>query len=99
MSTAAPVLQYDTQPAETLRQQREAEISGGGGGAIAWIKSHVWALSDQVLISGTNFLTGVLTAKALSNNKAEFGIFSSIYAVLLFSNIFQSTLITQAHNV
>ena len=51
MSTAAPVLEYDTQPAETLRAQREAEISGGGG-AIAWIKSHFWALSDQVLISG-----------------------------------------------
>jgi hypothetical protein len=33
------------------------------------------------------------------DDKAEFGIFSSIYAALLFSNIFQSTLITQAHNV
>jgi O-antigen/teichoic acid export membrane protein/thymidylate kinase len=98
MSTAAAAttLDYDSQPAETLRQEMPSD---DGGGAIGWIKSHVWALSDQVLISGTNFATGVFTANALAENKSEFGIFSSIYALLLFSNIFQSTLITQAHNV
>jgi O-antigen/teichoic acid export membrane protein len=54
-------------------------------------------LADQGLISGTNFATGVLTARALDHD--EFGTFSIIYGVLLFANILQSTLITQAHNV
>src|SRR5437016_11734309 len=91
MSTVAPALEYDSHPLDTARQEQP--------GALAWIKTHFWALSDQVLISGTNFLTGVFTANALAENKAEFGVFSSIYVVKLFSDIFQSTLITQAHNV
>ncbi len=81
------------------REPGNGDGGGGEGGLIGWIKSHFWALADQALISGTNFVTGVLTAKALANNKAEFGVFSTIYACLLFANIFQSTLITQAHNV
>ena len=64
---------------------------------LAWLRKNSWALTDQVLISGTNFVTGVLTARALA--PAEFGTFSVIYAALLFANILQSTLITQAHNV
>ena len=93
MSTVAPSLEFDSQPLDIARGGQEPS------GALAWMRSHVWALSDQVLISGTNFLTGVFTANALADNKAEFGVFSSIYVVKLFSDIFQSTLITQAHNV
>src|SRR6266576_5526164 len=96
MSTVATALEYDSQPVDLVAQDQS---DGEGGGAVAWIRSHIWALSDQVLISGTNFLTGVFTANALADNKVELGIFSSIYVVKLFSDIFQSTLITQAHNV
>jgi O-antigen/teichoic acid export membrane protein len=65
--------------------------------ARGWIASHFWAIGDQGLISATNFATGVLTARALA--PGEFGTFSIIYGVLLWCNIFQSTLVTQAHNV
>src|SRR6478752_7774821 len=64
---------------------------------------NVWALADQVLMSGTNFATAALTLRALALDgeagKREFGTFSTIYAVLLFANIIQSTLVTQPHNV
>src|SRR5438105_9308566 len=61
------------------------------------LRSNAWGLADQVLISGTNFATGVLTIRALHHG--EFGTFSVIYGVLLLANVFQSTLVTQAHNV
>ena len=57
----------------------------------------VWALGDQVLISGTNFVTMVLAARGL--HPAAFGAFTLVYSALLFANILQSTLVTQAHNV
>jgi O-antigen/teichoic acid export membrane protein len=58
---------------------------------------NIWAMGDQVLISGTNFLTTVLIARVLS--PALFGSFTLVYSALLLANIFQSTLVTQAHNV
>jgi O-antigen/teichoic acid export membrane protein len=58
---------------------------------------NIWAMGDQVLISGTNFLTTVLIARALL--PSVFGTFTLVYSALLLANIFQSTLITQAHNV
>jgi len=62
-----------------------------------WFGRNIWAMGDQVLISGANFLTTVLIARALS--PASFGTFTLVYSALLLANIFQSTLITQAHNV
>src|SRR5438552_7273 len=90
MSGIAPVVEYDAAPLHPRARDRR--------GALAWIKSHAWALSDQALISLTNFVTLVLTARAL-DDKSEFGRFSTVYSILLFCNIVQSTLITQAHNV
>jgi len=58
---------------------------------------NIWAMGDQILISATNFLTTVLIARVLS--PALFGSFTLVYSALLLANIFQSTLITQAHNV
>ena len=58
---------------------------------------NIWAVADQVLISGGNFLVTVLIARALS--PAAFGTFTLVYSALLLANIFQSTLITQPHNV
>ena len=58
---------------------------------------NVWALGDQVLISGSNFITMVLAVRAMGLD--EFGTFTLAYSALLLANIVQSTLITQAHNV
>jgi O-antigen/teichoic acid export membrane protein len=57
----------------------------------------LWALADQVLISGTNFVTMVLVARGL--DPAGFGAFNLVYGALLFANLFQSALVTQPHNV
>jgi O-antigen/teichoic acid export membrane protein len=56
-----------------------------------------WGIADQLLISGTNFVTMVLLGRALG--PAGFGAFSLAYAILLFANSLQSGLITQPHNV
>jgi O-antigen/teichoic acid export membrane protein len=64
---------------------------------LQWLRGHTWGLFDQVLISGTNFATMVLTARIL--HLGAFGDFTLVYSALLFANIFQSTLITQPHNV
>src|SRR5438093_13556391 len=64
---------------------------------LRWLGRNGFALGDQALISGTNFATGILTARALHPD--EFGTFSIIYVGLLLGNILQSTLVTQAHNV
>src|SRR5438067_291702 len=62
-----------------------------------WFGRNVWALSDQVLISGTNFATSVLVARELG--PAGFGTFTVVYGALQFANILQSTLVSQPHNV
>ena len=87
MSTAAPtpVLTYASAP------PRWARVARGLAGR------NTWALADQVLISGANFLTVVLPKRAMS--ETEFGTFSLVYSVLLLANIVQSTLLTQPHNV
>ena len=50
-----------------------------------------WVLADQVLVSGMNFLTGVLLARFLGVD--NYGQFVVLYAILLYVNIFQSALI------
>ena len=57
----------------------------------------IWGLSDQALISATNFATMVLLARALG--PASFGSFVLVYTVLLFATELQGALVTQAHNV
>ena len=56
-----------------------------------------WGLTDQALISATNFATMVLLARALG--PASFGSFVLVYTVLLFATELQGALVTQAHNV
>jgi O-antigen/teichoic acid export membrane protein/thymidylate kinase len=63
-----------------------------------WIGNSVFAIADQVLISGTNFVTMVLLARGLSS-PAAFGAFVLVHSILLFSNSLQSALVTQPHNV
>lgn len=50
--------------------------------------SHInWALADQIMVSGVNFLTGILIARYLGLN--EYGRFTLIWMVILFCNSFQ----------
>lgn len=56
-----------------------------------------WALADQTLISGSNFITMALVARALG--PSGFGLFTLVYSALLFANMLQTALITQPHNV
>ena len=95
MSTVAPALEAPSDSSSTLSgvPPRAAAPTK----RFAFLRKNSFAFADQVLISGTNFVTGVLTARAL--DQSEFGAYSVIYAGLLFANIIQSTLITQAHNV
>jgi O-antigen/teichoic acid export membrane protein len=88
MTSAAPVLDYapPAQPGLIAR-------------TVGKLGKNVWALGDQILISAANFVTQVLAARALHDRPGEFGAFAVISGVLLWCNIFQSTLITQAHNV
>lgn len=63
----------------------------------ARVLGRLWPLADQALVSGTNFVTMVLLARGMA--PARFGSFTLLYAVLLFANGLQSSLITQPHNV
>jgi O-antigen/teichoic acid export membrane protein/thymidylate kinase len=62
------------------------------------INASILAFCDQLLISGTNFITMVLMARGLAS-PAAFGVFVLVYSILLFANSLQSALITQPHNV
>jgi len=54
--------------------------------------SHVnWALADQAMVSGVNFLTGILLARYLGIE--EFGRFTLIWLTVLFVNSIQHAII------
>jgi O-antigen/teichoic acid export membrane protein len=50
-----------------------------------------WAVADQVLVSGSNFLTGIILARLLG--PAAFGVFVLLQAVMQYVNAFQVSLI------
>lgn len=52
-----------------------------------------WVLADQSVVSGSNFVTGILLARFLGPQ--SFGIFVVLQAVLLYFNSFQNALIFQ----
>src|SRR5579862_8268623 len=56
-----------------------------------------WGFADQILISGTNFVTMVFAGRGLG--KTGFGEFSLVYNVLLFVNMIQVSMVSQPHNV
>lgn len=67
------------------------------GGALAFLKKvtngrEVWAISDQALVSGTNFLTNVIVARSLGI--AEFGIFALAWTAMVFLYSLQMALIS-----
>ncbi len=52
-----------------------------------------WALTDQAVVSGSNFVTGVLLARVLGPE--AFGMFVLMQALMLYVNSFQGALIFQ----
>lgn len=50
-----------------------------------------WTTADQVVVSGCNFLTGIVLARFLGPD--SFGVFVLLYSALLYVNTFQSALI------
>ena len=52
-----------------------------------------WALADQSVVSGANFVTGILLARFLGPEM--FGLYVLLQAVLLYVNSFQGALIFQ----
>jgi O-antigen/teichoic acid export membrane protein len=63
-------------------------------GFFEWIRRHRhinWVFADQAMVSGCNFLTGILLARYLGPEK--FGIFVLLYSVLLYANTVQAALI------
>lgn len=63
---------------------------------IELIKRHrhtKWALADQSVVSGSNFVTGILLARFLGPE--SFGIFVVLQSIVLYVNSFQSALIFQ----
>ena len=56
-------------------------------------KRQFFGLADQILISGSNFVTMVLVGRGLGI--AGFGQFSLVYNVLLLANMIQASLVTQ----
>ena len=60
----------------------------------------VWtrfAVLDQIVLSGSNFLTLVILAHAL--RPRDFGVYVLCFAAITFANGIQTALITQPHNV
>jgi O-antigen/teichoic acid export membrane protein len=55
------------------------------------LRREAWALSDQALVSGMNFLTNVLLARLLGLQ--EFGIFTLAWMTVLFCNSLQMALV------
>lgn len=62
----------------------------------ALIKKHQhvnWTLADQAIVSGSNFITGILLARFLGPQ--SFGMFVLLQSVVLYFNSFQTALIFQ----
>lgn len=53
--------------------------------------SHIWSLADQALVSGCNFLTGILLARFLGLEAFGAYVIAQIY--LLYANTFQASLV------
>jgi O-antigen/teichoic acid export membrane protein len=61
-----------------------------------FIKGHRelgWAFADQAVVSGSNFVAGIVLARILGPH--SFGVFVLLWAVLLYVNTFQNPLVFQ----
>lgn len=67
------------------------------GGVFAFLKKitngrEVWAIADQALVSGTNFLTNIIVARSLGIK--QFGVFALAWTAMLFFYSLQMALIS-----
>lgn len=72
-----------------------ARIAALGGSGV--LKRGAWGLSDQALISVTNFVTMVLLARSLS--PSAFGAFTIVYTGIFVASSVQSALLTTPQNI
>ncbi len=78
-----------------------AELALGSGGrkapptskVFAWARRGFWAVTDQALFAGTNFLVNLLMARWLE--PAAYGAFSVAYSVFLFLGTLHTALWTE----
>lgn len=61
------------------------------------VRPEIWGIFDQGLVSGVNFLTIILLARALA--PADFGYFVLAFTILQTAGTLQAALITRPHNV
>jgi O-antigen/teichoic acid export membrane protein len=59
----------------------------------AWVRRSFWAVADQALFAGANFVLSVITARWLS--RTEYGAFAVAYAVFLLVGAFHTALLTE----
>src|SRR4051794_21937797 len=78
------------------RKTEKAEESSGEHHRWTLGKSF-WGLSDQAVVSASNFLTLVFLARSVAPR--EFGIFVVVYTILLFANNLQVSAVTRPLNV
>lgn len=82
--TPSQVSHVVTTPGRTRQLVNRVKSKGGRQG--------VAALVDQAVVSGVNFATGILIARAL-NDQVAFGYYGLIFAAMLFVNGIQNSLI------
>jgi len=67
--------------------------AGEPGGVLRWVGRGSWAILDQGLFAGTNFLLNVMLARWLS--PGEYGAFAVGLAAVFFVGTFHSALLTE----
>ncbi len=80
---------------DAFADARGVECQGVVGRLLDFVRrhSHVnWALTDQAIVSGVNFLTSILLARYLGLR--EFGVFSLAWMAVLFANGLQFALVS-----
>lgn len=77
---------------ELARDSRRSRLRPGGR-----VRIEVWGVLDQTLVSGVNFLTIVLLARALA--PSDFGYFVIAFTILQSAGMLQAALVTRPHNV
>lgn len=70
---------------------RGSKFTAGVGQMLTRHAQLNWTFADQMVVSGSNFLTGILVARYLGIR--EFGLFSLAWLVILFAQSLQSSVI------
>ena len=93
METSSPVLSQQQRPENGSPHQAKPDEGSGGGSLKNWLDKGFWAILDQGLYSGTNFLLSILLARWLT--PSEFGAFVVPYSIFWFLAIFHTSFLTE----